>query len=127
MSDPIQAMEIATEMTTEDMVQLFVVGVGVSAAVAIAVEKLVRPGANMLREPWRSFVLLLAPVVLSIVFTVPLLPIAVLYLAPVDPGRLTVGVRVIVGIIGGVGSSYAYNVWDGVSRRIVETWIGGEK
>lgn len=121
-------IEFAAEMTNEDMLQLFMVGTGVSFATALTVENVIRPFAPDRDEKplQRKLLLLLSPLPINVLFTVPLFPVAVQYLTRVDPTLVSVWVCVILGLMGGVGSTWAYDIWDGIGPLLFERWAKGK-
>lgn len=92
---------------------------------AIAVETLGKPYLGQLPSFWRQLTLRLAPIIVCAGFTFPLFPIAVLYLAPsVDHHDIGAPALTALSVIGGVGSGYAYDLWEWVipllKKRIKE-------
>lgn len=116
------------EFTTEDFYQLLGIGVLVSAASALATEKLIKPIlVSLVKHALvRAMLVRFAPVVVCIILTFSLLPLAIVYWTPaVDADMVTWPVHLILGTVGGAGSSWAYSLWDGIVRRFLEQWTGG--
>jgi len=117
------------EFTTEDFYQLLGIGVLVSAASALTVEKLIKPMAISLIKHTlvRAIVIRFAPILVCIWLTYALLPLAIVYWTPaVDASLVTWQVQILLGIVGGAGSSWAYNIWEGVVRLFLKKWTGGK-
>lgn len=110
-------------MTTDEIIKLLAVGSGVSAVSAVAVETIIRPYALRLMEPLRGIVLRLAPLAVCTALTIPLFPVAVLYLAPsVNGAQIKLSSLFAIGVVGGVGSAYAHGFWKWAIPEI-KIWI----
>lgn len=114
------------ELTHQDVLELFAVGSAVSASIALIVEKLLAPYLRMLVEPWRGISLRFVPVLLGIILTVVLFPVAVLMLTQIDHEWATWRITVPLGVIAGAGASYAYELWQGVARALLERFSASE-
>lgn len=114
------------ELTHQDLLELFAVGSAVSASIALIVDKLFAPYLRMLAQPWRSISLRFVPVLLGILLTMSLFPVAVKLLTVVDHQWATWRITVPLGVIAGAGASYAYELWQGVARALLERFSASE-
>lgn len=112
------------ELTPQDGLELFAIGTGVSASVALVMQ-VPAHYIKMLKQPLRGLLLRLVPLLLGIAFTVALFPVAIIYFTAVDLHSIGLHVTVPLGLICGAGATYAYDLWKGVARQLLERFSNG--
>jgi len=111
-----------TEITPQDLLELFAVGTGVSAAIALIMQRLVSPFIRLLVAPVRDVLLRFVPVALGIILTHLLFPISISYLTPIPEQYVTFRLTIPLGIIAGAGASLAYELWKSTAKRLLIRW-----
>jgi len=111
-----------TEITPQDLLELFAVGTGVSAAIALIMQRLISPFLRLLVAPVRDVLLRFVPVALGIILTHLLFPISMSFLTPIPAEFVTFRLTIPLGIIAGAGASLAYEMWKSTAKRLLIRW-----
>lgn len=111
-----------TEITPQDLLELFAVGTGVSAAIALIMQRLISPFIRLLVAPVRDVLLRFVPVALGIILTHLLFPVLMSYLTPIPAEYVNFRLTIPLGIIAGAGASLAYELWKSTAKRLLIRW-----